>query len=243
MKNDKTFSSSERGSFIYFRGKANGKNAVLSKRRIRQLAWWLNLILRRRRETERIDLSMEYEIFEHRFTIRESSLISADAAPIDQVLLRPKIGELRTVVSTRDCLRPETYRILFGKILYGDREYFSDLDVFTLNPLLNDGENALRCRDIPGLEDVILVQCKFRSASGELLALHGPDAIRMIGEMKRSLLAGSEIVSAKFRFRINALKNAQTLKIKLGNRAEFPFCCEKIIEAWLTERGFKHGNK
>lgn len=243
MKNDKTFLASERGSFVYFRGESGGKNAMLSKRRIRQVAWWLNRILRRRRGIRRVELTMEYEISEYRFTIRESALIPADAELCEQVLLRPKIGELRTVVSSHDRLRSETYRLLFGKMFYGNREYFSDLEIFTLEPLLKDGKNSLQCRNIPGMEEVVLVQCKFRSTSGEILALHGPDIIGMIGDMKRSLLSGSEIISAKFRFRINALKNAQTLKIKLGNRAEFPYCCEKIIEAWLTERGFKHGSK
>ena len=242
MKNDKFLSTSERGTFIYFRGKGM-KNVILSKRRIRRLAWWLNRIIRRKREVRRVAVSMEYEISECRFMIREQAFVPAETELCDVVVLRPKIAELRMEVHPGDQLQPETYRVLFGKIFYGDREYFSDLEVFTLAPLLNDGENVLQCRDISRLESVTLAQCKFRTATGEIMAFHGPEAIRMIGEMRRTLLAGSEIISAKFHIRINALKHAQTLKIKLGNRAEFPFCCEKIIEAWLTERGFKHESK
>ena len=145
--------------------------------------------------------------------------------------------------SDLDQLQPEIYRILFGKMFYGDREYFSDLAVFTLDPLLNDGENALQCRDISGLEDVMLVQCKFRTVAGEIMALHGLDAIHMIGEVKQTILAGGEMISAKFRFRIKTMKKAQTLKIKLGNRAEFPLRYEKAVETWLMARGFKHGSR
>ena len=242
MKNDSFTTSSDRGSFVYFRGKGIGA-VVLSKRRTRQLTWWLNRILRRRHVVQRVDVTMEYEISEYRFTIREQAFIPADFEHCDLVLLRPKIAELRSTVNSRDQLQPEIYRILFGKMFYGDREFFSNLAVFTLNPLLKNGEDALRCRDISGLEEVMLVQCKFRTVAGEIMVLHGPDAIHMIGEMKQMILAGCEMISAKFRFRITALKKAQILKIKLGNRAEFPYCCEKIIEAWLTARGFKHGGK
>jgi len=242
MKNDDFTTSSDRGSFVYFRGKGTG-NVILSKRRIRQLTWWLNRILRRRHDVPRVNVTMEYEISEYRFTIRELAFIPTDSENCDLVVLRPKIAELRSTVNSRDQLQPEIYRILFGKMFYGDREYFSDLAVFTLAPLLNDGENALQCRNISGLEEVMLVQCKFRTAAGEIMALHGPDAIHMIGEMKQTILAGGEMISAKFRFRIKTMKKAQILKIKLGNLAEFPYCCEKTIEAWLTARGFKNGSK
>jgi len=242
MKNDSFTTSSDRGSFVYFRGKGIGA-VVLSKRRTRQLTWWLNRILRRRHVVQRVDVTMEYEISEYRFTIREQAFIPADFEHCDLVLLRPKIAELRSTVNSRDQLQPEIYRILFGKMFYGDREYFSDLAVFTLDPLLNDGENALQCRDISGLEDVMLVQCKFRTVAGEIMALHGLDAIHMIGEVKQTILAGGEMISAKFRFRIKTMKKAQTLKIKLGNRAEFPLRYEKAVETWLMARGFKHGSR
>jgi len=242
MKNDNVQPFSKREKFIYWCGQV-GKNVILSKRRIRQLAWWLNRILRRRHDVQRVDVAMEYEFSEYRFTIRELAFIPTDSEHCDLVLLRPKIAELRSMVNSRDPLQPEVYRILFGKMFYGDREYFANLAIFTLNPLLQDGEDALQCRDVAGLEEVMLVQCKFRATAGEIMAFHGPDAIRMIGEMKQTILAGCEMISAKFRFRIKTMKKAQTLKIKLGNRAEFPYCCEKIIEAWLTARGFKHGSR
>jgi len=243
MKTDNFMTSSKRGLFVYFRGKPGAGNVILSKRRIRQLALWLNRILRRRRGIRRVDLTMEYEISEYRFMVMEQAFVPSDAEHCSLAVLRPKIQELRTMVHPRDQLRPETYRILYGKILYSDRGYFSDLDVFTLEPLLNDGENALQCRDIAGLEEVILTQCKFRTVAGEILALYGSDAIHMIGEMKQTLLANSELFSAKFRFRINTMKKAQTLKIKLGNRAEFPLRYEKAVETWLMARGFKHGSR
>jgi len=186
---------------------------------------------------------MEYEISEYRFMIRELSLIPGDAEQCDLVLLRPQIPELRAEGYFLDRLRLEAYRVLFGKIFYDDREYFSEQAVFSLTPLLNDDEEALQCRDIAGLEEVKLVQCKFRTATGETMALHGQDTIRLIQKMKQTLLVGSEIISAKFRVRIKTMGKEQILKIKRGNRAEFPYRWEKIIEAWLMARGFKHGCK
>ena len=154
-----------------------------------------------------------------------------------------KIAELRSTVHSRDPRQTEVYRILFGKVFYGQRDYFSDAAVFTLKPLLDQGESALLCRDVAGLCEVKLVQCKFRIAGGEILVIGGPETIHLLGGMKQEILTGCEMISAKFRIRVTAIKKEQTLRIKLGNRAEFPLRYEKAIETWLTARGFKHGNR
>ena len=58
------------------------------------------------------------------------------------------------------------YLDLFSQHLFGQSDYFPGDDKYTLKPLLDDGENALACADIPHLEEVKLVeiQLQFRGA-------------------------------------------------------------------------------
>jgi hypothetical protein len=130
---------------------------------------------------------------------------------------------------------------MFGYVFYGDREYFSGDDVFTLEPLMKDGEKALECKEIKGMESVTLVQCKFASVHGELAAIHGDLALQVVKGLKLKLLEDAKIVSAKFRVKFTDSRAERMVKIKAGNLAEFKYDDDgRKIEEWLTLREFKN---
>jgi len=232
-------------TFVYFQGKANLKKAVVSKRRIRRLRWWLGVIFRRKQRIALpLELSVEYDGNAWCFTICERSGLCGTSRleRCDRVLLRPQTPELRVIFNRKRPWVAETYRILFGKIFYGDREQFSCGDVFSLETLRTDGIRALHCRDVAGLKEVILTHCKVRSADGETMAIHGPDALEIIGKVRLPPPEKSRIISAKFLVHFSDRTSVARVKIRHGNRAEFPPEVSEMIEQWLIERGFKYGN-
>ena len=97
------------------------------------------------------------------------------------------------------------------------------------------------CDDIPGLDKVMLAQCKFHSSKGEIISVQGDLAEQIVRGLKLSVLADSRIVSARFRVKFADSKADRMVTVKAGNQAEFKYDDDgRKIEQWLTQRGFKH---
>ena len=67
--------------------------------------------------------------------------------------------ELRINASCKPDLKK--YREMFGLHLFGDAEKFVYAEKYTLEPLRAQGEAALRCKDVEGIESVRLTQLEF----------------------------------------------------------------------------------
>ena len=50
------------------------------------------------------------------------------------------------------------YLSCFGRLVFGDAEYFPPADKFSLDPLIEDGAKSLLCEDVEGLEKIRLVE-------------------------------------------------------------------------------------
>ena len=252
------FSGKAPRSFIYFYGESMGKPQMASpSRNLRQkLARLLNRIFSRKRRGRTVRIVVFEEPDEYCFLLRKGEPITRDSSitpegktnniyyrpeRFDIVVLRPKVSEIRLAIYRKAPWIVEAYRTLFGYVFYGDREYFSGDDVFTLEPLMKDGEKALECKEIEGMESVTLVQCKFATAKGEIAAIHGELAIQVIRGFKLELLENAKIISAKFRVKFTDSKAERMVTVKSGNLAEFKYDDDgRKIEEWLIKRGFKH---
>jgi hypothetical protein len=252
------FSGNAPRSFVYFYGKSiENKEMLPPTKHLRQkLARLLNRIFHRKRRGRTVRIVVFEEPDEYCFLLRKGepmtrdSLIRPDGKTdcvyyrperFDIAMLRPKIAELRLAIYRKAPWIIEAYRALFGLVFYGDREYFSGKDVFTLEPLLADGNYALVCDDIPGLEKVVPVQCKFQTTKGEIVAIHGDLAVQVVRGLKLSILADGRIVSAKFKVKFTDSKAERMVTVKAGNLAEFKYDDDgRLIEQWLAKRGFKH---
>ncbi|MDD5697389.1 MAG: hypothetical protein PHH77_02125 [Victivallaceae bacterium] len=252
------FSSKVPRSFIYFYGESIKKQQMAPpSRNLRQkLARLLNRIFQRKRRGRTIRIVVFEEPDEYCFLLRKGEPLTRDSSitpegktnniyyrpeRFDIVILRPKISEIRLAIYRKAPWIVEAYRSIFGYVFYGDREFFSGDDVFTLEPLVKDSEKALECKEIEGMESVTLVQCKFATAKGEIAAIHGDLAMQVISGLKLKLLENAKIISAKFRVKFTDSKAVRMVKIKAGNLAEFKYDDDgRKIEEWLIKRGFKH---
>ena len=252
------FSRNAPRSFVYFYGESIEKTQMAPpSRNLRQkLARLLNRIFQRKRRGRTVRIVVFEEPDEYCFMLRKGEPITRDSSitpngdtdciyyrpeRFDIAVLRPKVSEIRLAIYRKAPWIVEAYRTMFGYVFYGDREFFSGEDVFTLEPLMKDGEKTLECKEIAGMESVTLVQCKFATAKGEIAAIHGDLAIQIIKGFKLELLENAKIISAKFRVRFMDSKAERMVTIKAGNLAEFKYDDDgRKIEEWLTKRGFKH---
>jgi hypothetical protein len=250
------FSGNAPRSFVYFYGKSIGKPQMAppTRHRRQKLARLLNRIFSRKRRGRTVRIVVFEEPDEYCFMLRKGEPLTRDSSitpegetntiyyrpeRFDTVVLRPKVSEIRLAIYRKAPWIVEAYRTLFGYVFYGDREYFSGDKVFTLEPLMKDGEKALECKEIAGMESVTLVQCKFATARGEIAAIHGDLAIQVIKGLKLELLKNAKIISAKFKVKFKDSQAERIVKIKAGNEAEFKYDDDgRKIEAWLTSREF-----
>lgn len=252
------FSRNAPRSFVYFRGESIEKRKMLppTKHLKLKLARLLNRLFHRKRRGRTVRIIVFEESDEYCFLLRKGEPLTRDSSitadgktnniyyrpeRFDIVVLRPKIAELRLAVYHKTPWLVEAYRTLFGLVFYGDRGYFCGTDVFTLQPLLVDGEHALVCDDISGLDKVVPVQCKFQTGKGEIVAIHGNLVIQIVRGLKLSILVDGRIVSAKFKVKFTDSKTERIVTIKEGNLAEFKYDDDgRKIEKWLIKRGFKY---
>jgi hypothetical protein len=245
-------------SFVYFYGESIEKQEMAPpSRNLRQkLARLLNRIFSRKRRGRTVRIVVFKESDEYCFMLRKGEPLTRDSSitpegdtdciyyrpeRFDIAVLRPKIAEIRLAIYRKAPWIVEAYRTMFGYVFYGDQEFFSGEDVFTLKPLMTRGKKALECGDIENMESVTLEQCKFATAQGELAAIHGDLAMQVVEGLKLKLLEKATIISAKFKVKFRDSKTERMVTVKSGNLAEFKYDDDgRKIEEWLTKRGFKH---
>ncbi len=250
-------------SFIYFRGLLVPRRYFVPPKPslLRRLTRSLNKVFQRKKRGRNIKVTVLDESEEYQFMIRKGEPYSRDSAiqkngssgsiyyrpeRFDLVVLRPNIAELRLAIHRKAPWLIEAYRTLFGYVFYGEKEYFSSEEIFTLEPLMMHGEKALVCRDVPGLDEVMLIQCKMLFDQDEIFALHGKQSIEKLMELKAKNLIKGQIISAKFKVRFTASKAERIVTVRLGNEAKFKYDDDGgIIEEWLLKRGIyrRHDRK
>jgi hypothetical protein len=133
------------------------------------------------------------------------------------------------------------YREMFGKHLFGDEQKFIYVEKYTLEPLKEQGEEALRCRDIAGMEWVRLTQIEYDwGGAFEHVEKHkAHDVFKALAVIRRRIEPTAEIRVAKFAVKLEGQRRPRSVLIRPRNIAEYGRGEEAlIIEEWLRARGF-----
>lgn len=157
----------------------------------------------------------------------------------DVIVYNPALGEIRMNAETKG--EKELYRTKFGQHFFGGSDFFNGKSKFTLDPLREVGEDSLLCDDIDGMDWVRLKEYQiFRGGSQKEVEIRkAEDIFASLNERERSFPQGGPITRASFLIKFTDSKNARTLKISSGNRAQFKRDDDtEIIEQWMTNRGF-----
>ncbi|WP_212111451.1 hypothetical protein [Bartonella queenslandensis] len=138
------------------------------------------------------------------------------------------------------------YLDLFSQHLFNQAGYFSGVEKYTLQPLIDNGVDALTCADIDGLEDVKLVetQHQFMGPYNDRKTLRSNDIFASLASRDREFPNSGRLVSATFLLKFENAKRPRMVKVRTPNVANFDRKEDShLIETWLRKRGFVNEQK
>jgi hypothetical protein len=169
----------------------------------------------------------------------ESTSVFFRPETFDVVVYNSTIGEIRMNAGLVGIKR--LYRQKFGKHFFEDEDFFPGTGKYTLNPLKSDGEAALVCSDVEGLEMVLLKELHFYWGGpfGEIEIRKASNVLAALSWRNRQIQDNARLVRAKFHVKFENARNPRTLIIRPPNIANFTRDGDSVIgETWLAKRGF-----
>ena len=174
-------------------------------------------------------------------TVDESGASSICYRPqlYDAVIYLPATGELG--IHARSLWERGLYQRVLGKHLFDDEQTFGGTAKYTLDPLLEYGQAALQCQDMPGLQWVRLVEITVLEPghSPRFDSSRGEDLFSSWGTRRLRVSPAARLVSATFRYKLIDCAAPRRLTIRPSNRAQFTRDVDvEFMERWLVRRGF-----
>jgi hypothetical protein len=157
----------------------------------------------------------------------------------DVVIYNATIGEIRMNAGTVGIKK--LYRRAFGKHFFGAENYFPGTAKYTLEPLKRNGEAALVCSDVEGMEWVVLTELHFYWGGPfrEVEIRKADDLTATFASNDRKINRNARLIKAKFQVKFMNAKNPRMLTLRPNNIANFTRDGDSVIgETWLAKRGF-----
>jgi hypothetical protein len=169
----------------------------------------------------------------------KSSCICYRPERYDVLIYHPATHELQIDAGTRE--EREVYRRLFGRHFFGDDHHFPGTAIYTLEPLRTDGERALVCSDVDGMELVTLRRIEFvigRSIRSTE-SIEANDVFAAINAGNVGIPRSCRLREAGFSIRFSDSKAPRTVSLRPSNMV----CYQRdsdcdMVEWWLRLRGF-----
>jgi len=133
------------------------------------------------------------------------------------------------------------YREKLGLHFFGDAQRFAERAKYTLEPLREDGEDALVCSDIDGIDAIRLKEIQFfwGGSENEVEIRKASDIFAVLKRKQRGLPAKVALSSAKFDVKFTDSKTPRTVAIRPSNVASYTRDADAgAVEQWLQRRGF-----
>ncbi len=157
----------------------------------------------------------------------------------DVLVYNRKRGELR--IHGCNPREVEMLRTVFGKHVFHDKDFFPGGAMFTLAPLVEQKRACLACADVPGIEDVTLVEVQAFSGGKDWLRTSylAPDVFTTVEQERVVLPEADFLVRASFLVRFSDSKKRRTIKIMGTNKLSVVRDGDTaLMEKWLDARGF-----
>jgi hypothetical protein len=153
-------------------------------------------------------------------------------------------GELG--IHARQPWEKQLYQRLFGKHLFGDEQLFSGVAKYTLDPLRVDGDAALRCEDVPGIEWVRLGELRvFRPTHvPRSECFRASDLFKSWLKHRLPFPPDAHLLSGGFHIKLYGCAKPCWLTIRPSNHAQYSRDVDPaLFETWLARRGFVRERK
>ena len=177
---------------------------------------------------------------------REGSL---DGDQMSSVFYRPEkhdvlvyesaVGELRMNACNKG--EKETYRVEFGRHVFGNEDFFPGTGKYTLEPLRRDGAVSIVCTDVDGMDWVRLREVQFLmgGAEREIEIRKANDLFAALEGRGQSMPARAPILRASFHVKFTDAKSPRIVTIRPSNIAQYTRDSDAdVVEDWLQKRGF-----
>ena len=133
------------------------------------------------------------------------------------------------------------YLRTLGRHLFSGEEHFLPAGRFTLDPLFEDGSQALNVEDVDGIKGVRLVECRryFGGPHREIETRKAEDIFAALASRNIQSLAGARLNSASFKVAFDDSEKERSVTIRPPGIARYERNDDsELIERWLRRRGF-----
>lgn len=170
----------------------------------------------------------------------EPSCICYRPERYDVLIYQPAVRELQ--IDADVAAEREVYRRYFGRHFFGDDHHFPGTAFYTLDPLRTDGERALVCSDVEGMELVTL--CRLEFVIGGIFRSIGivkaEDVFAAIkaGEVKE-IPRNARLSEGGFSIRFSDSNVPREVALRPSNMVYYQRDSDRaMVEPWLRLRGF-----
>lgn len=132
------------------------------------------------------------------------------------------------------------YRESIGLVLFGDKEYFGEGEIFTLAPIRDDGPDCLVCSDIEGIDRVRLREV-VRVLPGRIPITEitrASDLFAALGDHADAKFKYGTIIAAKFGVLFRGARQERVVNLSKGSARYDRETDAPAVEAWLDARNF-----
>ena len=133
------------------------------------------------------------------------------------------------------------YLASFGRLVFGDEEYFPPADKFSLDPLIDDGAKSLLCEDVDGLDEIRLVEFRryWGGAYKEIEIRKATDIFAALAARQKGLGSKGRLAGAVFKVKFADSPKERSVTIRPPGNAKYERNEDsELIEIWLANRGF-----
>jgi hypothetical protein len=132
------------------------------------------------------------------------------------------------------------YLSCIGQHVFRNQQYFPAARNLTFEPVVKRGADALRCADVPGMQEVKLVEVnrRWNNAQHEI-DIKKADDIFALGDRARSFLGNGTLTKLVFRVWFEGVKKPRSVTVRGPNVTKYERDSDsELIERWLRLRGF-----
>jgi hypothetical protein len=132
------------------------------------------------------------------------------------------------------------YLSCIGQHIFRNPKYFPAARILTFDPIIRRGADALHCADVPGMQEVKLVEVnrKWNNAQHEI-DIKRADDIFALGDRARSFLGNGTLTKLVFRVWFEGVDKPRSVTVRCPNVTKYERDSDsELIEKWLTLRGF-----
>lgn len=156
----------------------------------------------------------------------------------------PSTGELR--IHAKSKAARDLYRRELGMLIAGDPRHFPGDDKYTLDPLMEEGQRALYCRDITGVDSIILSSLRVKRRGVLTRSYHvdysAENVFFIFMEDLERLNERDTLIKAKFTVKFSDSDKPRSVTLYPPNKVQV--CRDSdtaLVETWLRKRGFVIG--